>query len=531
MIDDDDDHEPQQTQLDGAEDIYETDEEVQDPDCPYPPIVAELSLELGTGVLNLAVPPLLSSTVSQMPQLAKTHMTVAIACADSRVKVMSIPLAPPAPGTHEEYLENEVKAADLQGSKSITRDLAIKILSKAEESTSESRLPQQDDPRNEGRILVASTGSSLNVWNLPLSSGSISQTPTSLNPHFQSSVSGANVSFQSSPRLNNLILAEPSGSVRILSFQTATDRPTSRDSASVGPISSGDRGRWIMSYQTPFHTPENGSMALARRKKILSAAWVLSGRGILVLLEDGQWGVWDTSGHTQAAGKSVQDFALHGYLATASSSDTTAKQSQKKTSGTKLAPMTPNTRKAKAENLFTGPPKAKGAAPSGGISVSTSTTKAGHLDESVVLWYNDSIYSINSMQTFWQRSTGSASGDKTNFGGLYAPGLTHITDINLMNENITLISQFAPKSAIAASALGQMNVQKDLLVSAEHRYMILQHLRPQNPTREQLQSATERPVSRDQRMLDAGEADLGGVNRILDGMAGDGRVRRVGFAH
>jgi hypothetical protein len=284
-----------------------------------------------------------------------------------------------------------------------------------------------------------------------------------------------------------------------------------------------------MSYQTPFHALEHNSPALARRKKILSAAWILGGHGILVLLEDGQWGVWDASGSSQASGKSVQDFTLHGYLNTSSTSEASSNPSQKRNSGPKLAPMTPNTRKAKAENLFAGSSKPVNAASSGGIAVSITQSKAGRLDESVVMWYNNSIYSINSMQSFWQRSQG--SGDRSSFGGLYAPGLTHITDINLMNENITSISQFAQRSIIATSALGQMNVQNDLLVSAEHRYIILQHLRPQGLTREQLQSVADRPVSRDQRMLDVGEADLGGMNRILDGMAGDGRVRRVGFAN
>jgi hypothetical protein len=291
MIDEDDD-EPHQTQLDGVEDIYEADEEVQDPDCPYPPIVAELNLDLGTEILNLAVPSILS-IASQLPKLAKTHIIVTLACADSRVKVLFIPLAPPAPGTHEEYLEHKVTSMDLQGSKSIPRNLAVKIIIKDDSSTSESHQPQQD---SEGNILVASIGSSLNVWNLPISSDSISQTPTSPKPHFHSSISGANISFQSSPRLNNLLFAEPSGSIRILSLETGTEQPTSRDSASAGPTSSGDRGRWVMSYQTPFHMPEISSTALARRKKILSAAWVLSGRGVIVLLEDGQWGVWDTAG-------------------------------------------------------------------------------------------------------------------------------------------------------------------------------------------------------------------------------------------
>ena len=76
-----------------------------------------------------------------------------------------------------------------------------------------------------------------------------------------------------------------------------------------------------------------------------------------------------------------------------------------------------------------------------------------------------------------------------------------------------------------------MNSSRNLLVSAEHRFIVLQHLRPPILSRDLLQQPKERPVSRDQRMLDAGELDLGGMDRMLDSMAGDGRTRRVGFAH
>ena len=130
------------------------------------------------------------------------------------------------------------------------------------------------------------------------------------------------------------------------------------------------------------------------------------------------------------------------------------------------------------------------------------------------------------MQSFWQRSTGN---NGAGFGSLYAPGLTHVSDIDLMNENITSISRFAPKST--TSSLGQMNTPRDILVSAEHRIVILQNLKPRAPTKDLFGQATERPTARDQQMLDAGDLDLGGMDRMLDGMAGDGRARRVGFAH
>lgn len=148
------------------------------------------------------------------------------------------------------------------------------------------------------------------------------------------------------------------------------------------------------------------------------------------------------------------------------------------------------------------------------------------MDESAILWYNAEVYSIPSLQAFWQRSTNGSGG----LGSLYAPGLTHITDVNLGSEAITSISQFAPNTPSTTS--GPMNTQRDLLVSAEYRFIILQALRPSTPAKSLFQQAlTERPASRDQRMLDAGDLDIGGMDRMLDSMAdGDTRLRKVGFA-
>ena len=524
-IDDSDEEQPRPSQPDD-EDHYEAEEEEQDPDCPYPPTIQDLDMDLGVDVLHMAIPSGISLASSQPPRLAKTHVIAALGYADGRIVLMIIPLAPPTSAAKHEFLENEVIDLQLETDGKIPRDLAIKVVPKDEQSM------EVDQPTNgaavsEGRILVAAVASSFNIWSLSLTAEFISQSPTSLQPMVHAPVSGSRVSFQSSPRLNQLLLGDRSGAVRIYDLSAAKvfdQRPSSRDSAP--PAASEALGRWLMSYHTPFHLPKGGA-ALVRCKQILDAVWVLGGRAILVLLEDGEWGIRDPSGSTQPqSGKNVEDFVLRGYLGTSSATSEVVDAGKQKRAGSKLAPMTPNTRKAKAENLFSGTPKPPGVAANGGVSISTTNTRAGHVDESVIMWYNNDIYSIPSMQSFWQRSTSGGGG----FGSLYAPGLTHISDINLINENITSISQFASNKS-STSSLGQMNLQRDLMVSAEYRFVILQSLRPPVVAKEVLQQAAERPTSRDQRMLDAGDLDLGGMDRMLDSMAGEGRTRRVGFAH
>jgi hypothetical protein len=143
------------------------------------------------------------------------------------------------------------------------------------------------------------------------------------------------------------------------------------------------------------------------------------------------------------------------------------------------------------------------------------------------MWYGNELYSITSMQTFWQRSTN----NKGSFGSLYSPGISHITDIRLFHENITSVAHFSAQ--LSSAGIGQMNTQRDLLISAEHRFIILQALRPPTPSRQLFQQVADRPVSRDQHMLDAGNLDIDGMDRLLDNMAGGGNrsPRKVGFAH
>lgn len=527
VIDDDEEEDEQQvSQQTEYTNQYEVEQDEQDPDCPFPSIIQDVDIDLDADVLRLAVPSFSSFVVPDIPALAKTHMILAVACSNARVLLLTIPLAPPKPGTEQAFIDEEIEELELEGDSTIAYDLAVKVMPKdADQSSLARNRPKAGRGDTDGRLLVTAVATGLNLWSVNLNLDSISKSGRPLLPIMHSSSSGSIISFHSSSKSGQLLVANRSGNVRIYdAFATGTPDQTtlSREPAPTSYTRHKDVGRWILSYHSPFHASTD-SPALARRKKILAASWVLASRGILVLLENGEWGVWDLTGSTQA-GRSCEDFALRGFLGSSSAAEHVESGKHRKTAS-KLAPMTPNTRKAKAENLFSGTPKASGVAATGGISVALSSDRVGKVDENIIIWYNGDVYSIPSMQAFWQRSTNSGGG----FGSLYAPGLTHISDINLMNENITSISQFASKAT--TTGLGQMNTQKDLLVSAEHRFVILQSLQALVPPKRLFQQElAERPASHDHRMLDAGELDLNGMDRVLDSMAGNGRVRRVGFA-
>ncbi|KAK3112287.1 hypothetical protein LTR53_011595 [Teratosphaeriaceae sp. CCFEE 6253] len=464
----------------------EDEEDELDPDCPYPKIIHTVDVDLGAEVLRLAVPSLPSS-LGKMSRLTEMQ-------------------------DYQQAFDTQRQAFANLGQ--YCTSLAAKAFTQgAEQSTSEP---------GETLVIAATVLDKLHILHLTI------DTRSEASDGIKAKVvplpcAARKVSLHPSARSTEVLLSDISGAIRVYDLAPRAinidDSPA--DNSVSGQSSSESSGRWDIHFMTPF-TSQSGSQC--RRKQVLDAAWVLNGKAILAVLEDGEWGIWSLTGHAQAGGN-PGDFVLRGSLGASIAGEPSHSAKQPKS---RLAPMTPNTRKVKSETFFAGPTNVAGAAARGGISVVTSSIRAGQTDESVVLWYNNDLYTIPSLQTFWQRSTKSSSGG--GLGSLYAPGLTRITDINLMNECITSVSQFAPTAA--SSGVGHMNTQRDLLVAAEHRLIILQALRPPGPARTLFQpAAVERPSSHDQVMLDAGRLDIGGMDRMLDSMANsDARPRKVGFA-
>lgn len=509
-----------------TDDQYEAAEEEQDTDHPFPNIICDVEYQSDAEILRMSTPTFSMLAESEIPDVAKSHMLVTVAMSNGKVLLLLIPLGLPGPSSIQKLSLDELDQFELAGDDAIAHDISMKVFKhdiKRSSSTRDKAKPSR--PGDGGQLLIAAVASGLNLWSLNLQWDSISELGREVLPIVHSTASGHSVSFQPSPRSGQLALANRTGVVRIydvFATRSANDSTTQVLNPATTPIKQDRHGRFITSFASPFRT-NTANPTLALRKKILASAWVLHGRGLLVLLEDGEWGIWDLSPPANT-GNSFEDFTLRGYIDSSSAADIAASAKPKKT-GSKLAPMTPNTRKVKAENLFAGQTKLPGVAATGGVSVSPSSDRSGKADESLIIWYNRDVYSIPSMQAFWQRSTSSSGG----LGSLHAPGLTHISDVNLMNELITSISQFSSKNT--ASNLGQMNTQKDLLVSAEHRLVILQQLRSTGPSKRLFQQVlAERPATRDQQMLDVGELAVDGLDRMLDNMAENTRPRRVGFA-
>jgi len=352
---------------------------------------------------------------------------------------------------------------------------------------------------------------------------------------FSTSIS-FNTSSSSSERHALLLIADVKGYLRVYdpfasksaSTRITQDNNSSQHGACVATLTA--------SYRLPRDTAPT-QPSLAHRKKILDAQWLRDGHSIIALLEDGEWSIWDLDGaSSQTSNKQLSppsEFVIRGFIGDAPESSSAAVDSRSKS---QLVPMTPNTRRVRQENLFSGPSVAQpGLAARGGISVSSTVTAHGSVEESMTLWYNTAVYSIPSLTNLWQRSTSNNGRDT---GSLHGSSLSRIDDLDLQGETINSVVQLPPRQPRQlASGLGSFNAQRDLLVTAEHRTIILASARQHAPARPLFAREPESPTRRqDQVMLDRGDLDVGGMGRMLDSMTGIERTgalvrgKRVGFA-
>nr|POE96946.1 nucleoporin nup37 [Quercus suber] len=497
------------------ETVFEEEEDEVDPECPYPSIIQDIDVDLGAPVLELAVPPL--PPLPYTPRLLRQNALVLVTCADGSTSVAVISLSPPPEDNKARF------APIIMPLESKTRPTRKHVAAKMFGIDIDVSAPVRTREDGEfvcGTLLVATATDHVRLTRLDILEERIATARDSDVGRWCLPSSATGIEFHPSATSHNLLITDRSGTSRV--FDPVGIPAGQRDYLSSAAASSGDSnsGRWVMSFCAPYLIDKAG---LTRRKQMLAARWALGGRAILVLLEDGEWGMWDVSGSTQH-GKDFGQFVLRGFLGPTTSSESTSSQ---KKSSSKLASMTPNTRKTKADNLFAGPPKRIGVAPHGGISIAISGNRGSQLDESVLIWHNSEVYTIQSLLTFWQRST---SSDGAGFGSLHSPGIVHMNDINLMSESITSLAQLAVKAGNAS--FGRMNSHRDFVLSTEHRIIISQNLVPSTNARTLFRQPDGKSMPRDNdlKMLEHGDLDIGGMDRLLDSMANaETRPRKVGF--
>jgi len=531
--------------------LYESEEEEIDDDQPFPSVVQDLEISLGASAVHIAVPVIAAQSTAhpavKVPELFSQCIVLAVSTTDGYTRAITLPIDPPSAATKRKRRLG-VRTCNLTGTSqsSLTRGLAITWTSSAEEENPEPERRTRSRTRSQHFVTSPSAHSllvgvatselsgTLNLYRIAIHTN---EEKNYILPHdescFHSSYLNSpptGISFNTSPlpspAHSHLLIADARGYLRV--YDTCGTGPvTSSVSNEARADTSGEQAACVAILNSSFHIPRDlGSdhPGLAQRKKIMDARWVREGRGILAILEDGGWGVWDIDGS--------QEFAIRGFIGDAPE---TVSQAAKTKPKPQLAPMTPNTRRVRQDNLFSAPISQQGTAARGGVCVTSFTTSNGTNDDAITLWFNTNVYSIPSLSQLWARLT--SSGRDT--GSLYGPGLSRIENIELSNETINNITHLPMRQARQlTSGLGAMNIQRDILITTEHRTIIIASTRPHGPGKDIFAGEPVSPTLRqDREMLERGELDLGGMDRMLDDMTGIERTgplvprgKRVGFA-
>ncbi|KAI4731753.1 hypothetical protein E4T49_00455 [Aureobasidium sp. EXF-10728] len=533
---------------------YDAEDEELDEDEPYPSFTQELKLSFDSPVLHLALPNIPQATPSlqskvRVPLIVKQRIVLAVACADASLRLITLPLTPPSASAKRNGRLG-AQICDLSPSapsSAMAKDVALTWTSSSTLSVTDDQM-HLDDPHpttNDEKLdlLVASSTSShletLTFYRIPISFNDLTggKIPTTVAPFHAVPLSSPSQCLRFSTAQypsrhhSRLLVADTKGTLKVYDPLTPRGRPSSHASTDDTSV---ETGAWISAFNTAFQMPKGATSnypGLAQRRKIVDVAWVSGAKAALILLDRGEWGVWDIDAVTQ---KKMNTFATQGFIG---SPDAAPASELKSRSTQGLAPSTPNTRQQRQESLFGA---SKPAAPAtttarGGVCAVATSGSHGSLDDSVVLWYGSEAYHIPSLAALWQRSLNSSGKD---IGSLYGPGLSHIEGLDLSGEILNGVTQFAAQST--AINLGPMS-QRDFAVTGEYRLVIIQSMRPQTPSRSLFAQATagvsNGPSIFDQQLLERGELDLGGMDRLLDtmgsrnnGFAPVAAKKRVGFA-
>ncbi|KAI1319969.1 hypothetical protein F5Y16DRAFT_92577 [Xylariaceae sp. FL0255] len=466
-----------------------------DDESMYPQICQTLDLEFGTAVHHIAtlpITPCLAEDASwEGSEILKEKIIFTVACATRDLFLVTLPLVPPSPASKaRRELSHSLLAAKagngkwgetltlLNGQQKPCDGVAMTIIRpRSEKGQSKSSDRSRSSSRALHRVVIAGhsreAAGTLRLWEIPVeatakSGKQVDPFQTEYLPKPLSSVSF-------NPTHSTLLLCNASpDAVRIYDYTLASMPP---DDITEGPFPS--QGSWLVSFYPPFARHSSS------RKPILAASWVVRGRAILVLLADGQWGIWDLDGVSPQGsahfgkpgsgirGDAITEFNISGFVEGTSP----LRNPSSRVSASEFVPMTPHSRRD-AFSSSSGPERL--ATVSGGVVVTplpatTSTTA----DESVTLWIggSDHVFAIPGLLKFWDAQIRKSAGGGVNlFSGAQPTRMIRLSDltVGLMGEScigVGAIVRFPETGGM--SAPGPEGLPVDVVVCGESRLVIV----------------------------------------------------------
>ncbi|KAB8293071.1 hypothetical protein EYC80_007431 [Monilinia laxa] len=537
---------------------FEDDEQEIDPRRPYPSILQTLDLQFGIDVLHINLLPKSILKADGAPwrgiDSLKQKIVFTAACADNTIRFIALPLTPPSPLSkgRDEFRNNPAIAnvgngkwgetmVILTGHQKTSDGISMTVDFEGKQASTK----DDSNSSTETQIIIASHSKEitglLQLWRIPLPIPSSS----TMLPPFQSIYMpspAVDISFNpslSEQHSSHLLVADNLGTCRIYNYKLLVNPSDDPESVTA------EQGSWLISLYPGFKNIKNDSQASQKtaypgfgRKRIVDAKWVYGGKAIIVLLSDGEWGVWDMDGVGPGAkrgvlgqqsikGGSRSDFNLTGYVEGAAKSNSKT-SSLPQITQSKFAPMTPGTRKT--TDLFSNKIQSTGPI-RGSISVLEVPSTTSHLayEESILFWLGESFTLIPSLSKYWSANPRRGQSSANIFNTSPGSRPIKLENVDLLGERCTGIEQ-APKSSLSPHS--RTEISTDIFIIGEHRFTMLLGGKPITPKQNQnafalqlVQREDEDEVMTEDKMIDvgSGELDVNDIDRALARMENNER--------
>lgn len=505
-----------------------------------------LDVKLNSPVQCLAFPPL--SLSSRKPDYLRSHLVIAVGCANSSLSVVSFGLDERRDGANINITKVDTAShQDLISSVAITWTSNL-VEGETRESRSGDRT-QADEPQYS--LLLASistTGSGLIVVHRLSLSGHIQSRKNASKliarqflrvPLLASTISFSPSAYPSTRHSLLLVSSHATGIVKIFNtIRTASTKKRkladpAHDSEDVIALSALENCLTLYAGFTP-----NGT--LPHRKQIFDARWCAQGKSIIALLEGGEWVVWDLENPDNLSAtttlRSRKDFnksstsstinpakfALRGTL----SSIVPKTKGNKPISTTTSGPTTPHTRKARSANLFGSSGRISDSDEQGSSSVTGHISIHSHQppalanDDAIILTFGSVNEFIPSLQS-QHRSEISASVETIKGR---KPTTQVLPQVQISGES-QLSIHILPSASLGGTAgqLAVLNYTPTLLVITDSRLIIRTAADSRNFSNSQslvlpLRRAAGQEASLLSRREDRNMLDLDAMDKMLQSM-------------
>jgi hypothetical protein len=496
--------------LPNAKAEFEDEAAALDATAPFHGVIRHIDIALGSACLYLACPAVSIELTDSIPAVQHDCIVVAAACADLNVKIVTLPLDPPAVGVID-LTQLNVRVTTLPAARShqdVISSIALTYTTEGyEDSGGEESSPNSQVPLS---LLVASTSSTgsglLVVHQVPLRGteplcGFLIRRVVLRTPMLRAKLA-FNTALTRTERDCRLLITLPDAPcVKVYQVFVKRQRPrresiATTDSGSSSRSSSVSFGAGkVLVTLLPDFQPRTS--AGCRRTRVLDAQWISNGRAIIALLEDGQWGVWDL----EAAGPPSGDATIRGQdnvtgiigggwtrFAFKGPSDPRAKPREK----------TPDT--------ATSEEKIKSL--KGSICVRPSINS--RTDNAILFNSGGQLQYVASIATYWKaRLTGKGSIQSYD-RPFYLPVLS-------TSREIASSALLLPKYAKEQEATFETQSTPNFLVTTSSRLIL--HVTPLAIEVHSDAPETGLQLTVEQSMLEHGDLDLDGVDRVLDDMA------------